>query len=213
MEISNRVQEATYAAVYRFAFVQQFPPGQSTKIEIAQQPPVFVRKLTTTTRPEDWKPVSLTAWYVRNADGAFVCNEFKEIGVRCQKDPIATATFGNAAIDVFFDTPREQGAFASVRKETRPVRIQGQQGTCYEAVPQAPSPSPSSPMPTFERFRFELCYADDGILLRARRITLDEGEDADRSESFVEAVSISRVVEPAELKLPGEVVDPSDLPR
>lgn len=212
-EIANSVQEATYAAVYRFAFMRQFPPGQSTKIEVVQEPPVFVRKVTTSTRPEEGKPVSVTAWFIRNEDGEFVCDEYEKVGVRCQKDPIASATFGTASIDMFFDLPREQRAFSSVRKEPRPVRIQGQQGMCFEAVPKASSPPPSSPQPTPERFRFELCYADDGILLRGRRTTLDENGAADRSESFVEVQSISRVVEPAELRLPGPVVSAADLPR
>ncbi len=209
--LAKRSQEATYAAVYRFSFIRQFPPGQSTKMEIVQEPPVSVRKVTTTTRPETGKPVSISAWFIRNADGEFVCSEYEKLGVRCQKDPIASATFGTAAIDVFFDAPKAERAFSSVRKATRPVRVQGEQGTCYEAVPRAPSPRPSSPAP--ERFRFELCYAEDGILLRGRRTTLDAGESAERSESFVEAASISRVVEPAELRLPGPVVDPADLPR
>ena len=211
--IANKVDDATYAAVYRFGFIKQFPPGQSTKIEIAQQPPVFVRKLTTTTSPEDGKPVSISAWFVRNEDGEFVCSEYEQIGVRCQKDPIASATFGTASIDVFFDMPRKEETFTSVRKASRTVRIQGQQGTCYEAVPKSASPVPASPQATADRFRFELCYAEDGILLRGRRTTLDEGDSADRSETFVEIVSVSRVVEPSELRLPGQVVDPADLPR
>jgi hypothetical protein len=76
----------------------------------------------------------------------------------------------------------------------------------------APSPDAGSAEPTDERFRYELCYAEDGILLRGKRTTLANEGSAANAESFVEVLSISRVVEPRELRLPGEVVDPADLP-
>lgn len=212
-ELADKVEEATYAAVYRFGFTRQLAPGISHQLEIVQQPPAIVRKVETTTTPEEGKPVTNTAWYIKNADGDFVCTSYEEIGIRCQKDPIALATFGSAKYDIFFDRPREPNAFSSVRKAPRPVRIQGQQGTCFEAIPVTATPVPASPQPTPERFRFELCYAEDGILLRGRRTTLDEGGPSDNSESFVEAVSLSRVVEPDELRLPGDLVDPGDLLR
>jgi hypothetical protein len=206
--LAAKADEATYAAVYRFSFVQQFAPGQTTKLEIVQQPPTFVRRVETTTQPETGKPVSLSAWYIRNAEGAFACSEFADLGVRCQVKPIDAATFGSAKLNVYFDTPREPSAFSSVRKAARPVRIAGQQGTCYEAVPVSASPSPGSPEPSPDRFRYELCYAEDGILLRGKRTTLDDGDEA---ESFVQVTSVSRVVEPRELRLPGPVVDPGEL--
>jgi hypothetical protein len=64
---------------------------------------------------------------------------------------------------------------------------------------------------TPERFRYELCYADDGILLRGRRTVLEDVESGGQREVLVEAVSISRVVQPGELRLPGPLVDPQDL--
>jgi len=209
--LAAKGDETTYAAVYRFSFVQQFAPGQTTKLEIVQQPPTFIRRVETTTQPETGKPVSLTAWYIRNAEGAYACTEFEKVGVRCQVKPIDAATFGSAKLNVYFDTPRDADAFSSVRKAARPVRIAGQQGTCFEAVPVSASARPGSPEPSPDRFRYELCYADDGVLLRGKQTTLDDGGTADQAESFVQVTSVSHVVEPRELRLPGPVVDPDSL--
>ncbi len=209
-ELANKVSEATYAAVYRFNFVRQAAPGVSTRLEIVQQPPVTVRKMRSTTKRPDGKSVDVAYSLIHNADGEFACNDFEGVGVRCQANPVGRATFGSARVDPYFDTPREANAFASVRKEGRQRRIGGNLGTCFEAVPVAKSPPPATGEVT-ERFRFELCYADDGILLLGRRTTLDEGDSADSAESFVEVTSLSRVVEPAELKLPGPLIGPDDL--
>lgn len=209
-ELASKASEATYAAVYRFNFTRQPAPGVSTRLEIVQEPPSSVRKVESTTKREDGKPVSLAHWFVHNEKGDFACNEFEQTEVRCTRNPVARTTFASAKLDVFFDTPREQGAFASVRKAARTVRIRGHQGTCFEAVPAPPSPVPPSPE-ALDRFRYELCYGEDGVLLRGRRTTLDEGGSADNAESFVEVASLSRVVEPRELRLPGPVVEPGDL--
>lgn len=210
--LASKVESATYAAVYRFAFTRQFAPGITHRLEITQEPPVTVRKRETTTKGSDDKPIKVTVWYVRNADGDFVCPKNDVGTVSCQKNPIARTSFGSASLDVFFDTPRKPDAFTSVRKASTKERIQGQQATCFEAVPAPPSPEPESPEPTDERFRYELCYAEDGVLLRGKRTTLDDSGSAANAESFVEALSVSRVVEPRELRLPGPVVDPEDVP-
>ena len=210
--LASKVDTATYAAVYRFAFTRQFAPGVTTRMEVTQQPPVTVRKVETTTKPADGKAVTITVWYVHNADGDFVCPKNDAGTILCQKNPIARSSFGSEKLDVFFDTPRTKDAFASVRKASTKERIQGQQATCFEAVPAPPSPEPPSPEPTDERFRYELCYAEDGILLRGKRTTLDDSGSAANAESFVEALSVSRVVEARELRLPGPVVDPEDAP-
>jgi hypothetical protein len=209
--ISGTVTEATYAAIYRFGVTGALAGAVTTRMEIVQDPPVSLRKLDTTTQPEEGEPITLTSWFVRNADGDFACTQYQNIGVRCLADTIARGTFGNAQLDAFFDTPRESSSFSSVRKTSRPVRIQGEQGTCYEAVPASESDSAAdSAQPTVasERFRFELCYAEDGILLRGRRTNLAEAEAAGSASSLVELVSLSRVVEPRELRLPGQVVEP-----
>jgi hypothetical protein len=210
--LAARVETATYAAVYRFAFTRQFAPGITTRMEITQDPPVTVRKVDTTTKPATGKAVTLTTWYIHNAGGNYVCNRYAQVGTRCSKTALARTSFGSEKLDVFFDAPRTAGSFGSVRKGSRPERIQGHQGTCFEAVPAAPSPEAASSEPTDERFRFELCYSEDGILLRGKRTTLDDSGAAANAESFVEIISLSRVVEPRELRLPGEIVEPGDLP-
>jgi hypothetical protein len=212
LELAAKVETATYAAVYRFAFTRQFAPGITTRMEITQDPPVNIRKVETTTKPAEGKAVTLTKWLAHNEDGDFVCNRYGDAGVKCSETALARTSFGTESLDVFFDTPREQGAFSSVRKASRTERIQGQQATCFEAVPVAPSPAAGSAEPTDERFRYEFCYAEDGILLRGKRTTLADSGSAANAEAFVEALSVSRVVEPRELRLPGEVVDPADLP-
>jgi hypothetical protein len=217
-ELASSASEATYAAVYRFNFTRQPAPGVSTRLEIVQQPPVSLRKVRSTTKRSDGKAVDVVYWLVERADGEYACNEFEGVGTRCQKNPVARSTFGSAKIDPFFDAPKRSNAFSSVRKEGRQRRIGGQLGTCFEAVPVAPSAAPeaaeqgaSETDAASDRFRYELCYADDGILLRGRRTTLEEGVSADNAESFVEVASVSRVVEPGELRLPGPVVSPDDL--
>jgi hypothetical protein len=212
LALAKKVDTATYAASYRFAFTRQFAPGITTRIEITQDPPANVRKKETTTKDSAGKSVTLVSWYAHNADGDFVCNRYGDAGVKCTKTALARTSFGTESLDVFFDTPREEGAFSSVRKASRTERIKGQQATCFEAVPVAPSPEAASAEPTDERFRYEFCYAEDGILLRGKRTTLDDTGSAANAESFVEVLSVSRVVEPRELRLPGEVVDPADLP-
>jgi hypothetical protein len=211
--IAGRTKETTYAAIYRFGFTGPLAPAVRTRMEIVQDPPNVLRRLDTTTPVKDGKPATVTSWYVRNANGNFACDDYAQRGVRCTPNPVARGTFGSENLDQFFDAPRETDAFSSVRKIARPARIRGETGICFEAVPTAPSPPPvTSPQPqiTDARFRYELCYAEDGILLRGRRTVLEQGGTGER-EAVVEAVSVSRVVEASELKLPGPVVDPQEL--
>lgn len=213
-EVASRVGDTTYAGIYRYSITGPLAPAVRTRLEIVQAPPVSVRKLETATPDEAGKLVSLRSWQVHNERGDYACTDYEALGVRCVTNPIAAGTFGSAQIDSFFDTPRREAAFSTVRKSSRRFRILGEQGTCYEAVPVAATEPPiSSPQPveTAERFRYELCYADDGILLRGRRTILADVEGGRQREVVVEAVSISRVVEPDELRLPGPVADVDDL--
>lgn len=214
-DTAEKVTSATYAAIYRYAITGPLAPSVRTSLEIVQDPPVSVRKYETATPDSTGKLVTLRSWQARNAQGDYSCTEYLKLGVRCVANPIVGNTFGVAQIDEFFDTPRKDAAFSSVRKSTRRFRILGEQGTCFEAVPVAPTEPPvSSPQPvttTAGRFRYELCYADDGILLRGRRTILEDVESGPQREVLVEAVSISRVVEPKELRLPGPVSDAEDL--
>jgi hypothetical protein len=216
-DVAERVTEATYAAIYRYSLTGPLAPAVRTRLEIVQAPPVSVRKMETSTPDQAGKLVSLRSWQVRNGQGDFSCTDYEKLGVRCVADPIVGGTFGSAQIDEFFDTPRSAGAFSSVRRSTRRFRILGEQGTCFEAVPVAPTEPPvSSPQPvttSSARFRYELCYAEDGILLRGRRTILEDVESGPQREVLIEVVSISRVVEPDELRLPGQVATAEDLQR
>lgn len=213
-DAATRVTGTTYAAIYRYRVTGPLAPSVRTRLEIVQDPPVSLRKKEVATPDEAGKLVSLRDWQVHNEKGDFACTDYEQLGVRCVANPIASGTFGSAQIDDFFDTPRSGEAFSSVRKSTRRFRILGEQGTCFEAVPVSPTEEPiTSPQPqtTPERFRYELCYADDGILLRGRRTVLEDVEGGPQREVVVEAVSISRVVQPNELRLPGPVTDAADL--
>jgi len=213
-DLAAGVTKTEYAAIYRYQLTGPLAPSLRTRLEIIQKPPVSVRKYETSTPDESGKLVSLRSWQVHNAQGDYACTDYEKLGVRCVANPIASGTFGQAQIDEFFDTPRTDEAFSSVRKSTRRFRILGEQGTCFEAVPAAPTEPPiTSPQPVIipERFRYELCFAEDGILLRGRRTILEDVEGGRQREVLVEAVSISRVVEPDELRLPGPVATAEDV--
>jgi hypothetical protein len=211
---ATRADTLTYEAIYNFGISGQLAGGVSTRLEIAQVPPATLRRLDTTTRPAKGSPISISSWFVTNANGHFACALYGG-ATRCTPDPVAGRGFGDAQIDGFFDLPRKEDSFDSVRKSTRPFRLKGEKGTCFEAVPVTPSAAPiSSPQPTLpaERFHYELCYSDDGILLRARRTNLAEVEAGGQSQDYLlEAVSITRVVQPSDVRLPGPIVKPEDL--
>lgn len=213
-DLAAGVTETEFAAIYRYQLTGPLAPSLRTRLEIVQSPPTSLRKYETATPDESGKLVSLRSWQVHNAQGDYACTDYENLGVRCVANPIASGTFGQTQIDEFFDAPRQDEAFSSVRKSTRRFRILGEQGTCFEAVPVTPTEPPvASPQPvvTPERFRYELCFAEDGILLRGRRTILEDVESGPQREVVVEAVSISRVVEPDELTLPGPVVKAEDI--
>lgn len=215
-EIAALGTDATYAAAYRFAITGPLAAGQTTRMEITQDPPASVRKLEVFTNSPEGEPIRTASWLARTSAGTFACAEYPELGVRCQPNPLDAGTFGSATLDAFFDTPRVPDAYESVAKARRTVRVAGQVGTCFEATPPSPTPPPvSSPQPSFvpERFRFELCYTEEGILLHGRRTILGEvpADIEERRETVVEAVSVSRVVQRRELELPGPVAEPEDL--
>lgn len=215
-ELANAGAETTYAATYRFLITGPLAEGRTTRMELVQDPPTSIRKLEVFTNNAEGEPIATRSWQARNEDGNFVCSEFGEMGIRCQSNPLASGTFGNAQLDEFFDSPRRTDAYESVAKASRTVRVAGQVGTCFEAVPVPPSPPPvTSPQPAFvpERFRVELCYSDDGILLRGRKTIQGEVPEniEDRRETVVEAVSVSRVVPRQELRLPGPMATTGEL--
>lgn len=211
---ATKADKLSYEAVYNFGITGQVAGGVSTRLEIAQSPPSVLRRLDTTTRPATGSPITISSWYVTNASGHYACAQYGG-ATRCSSDNVETTGFGDAQVDGFFGLPRSADAFGTVRRATRPVRIHGESGTCFEGVPVTPSEPPvRSPQPTFETqsFHYELCYTDDGILLRGRRTNPTQLETGGTAQDYVlEVVSITRVVSPADVRLPGEIVKPEDL--
>jgi hypothetical protein len=213
-QFASRADKLTYEAIYSFAISGQLAGGVSARLEIAQSPPSVLRRLDTTSTPSSGKPITISSWFVSNASGHYACAQYGGT-TKCSQDNVASTTFGDAQIDGFFDLPRQADSFASVRKETRPVRIHGEKGTCFEAAPAAPSEPPvHSPQPTVpaDRYDYQLCYSDDGILLRGRRTNLTAAEAGGASQDYVlQVISISRVVQPSDVRLPGPLVSPEEL--
>ena len=150
-------------------------------------------------RLRDGKPIDDHVLARPQREGEFACNSTTDVGIRCTKTALARTSFGTAKLDVFFDTPREEGAFASVRKAATPERIAGQQGTCFEAVPAPPSPGgPASAAADADR-----AFPLRALLRRGRDPAARQADHPGRCgdgrrtrESFVEVASVSRVVEP-----------------
>jgi hypothetical protein len=213
-QFAMRADKLTYEAIYSFAISGQLAGGVSARLEIAQSPPAVLRRLDTTSKPSNGNPITLSSWFVSNASGHYSCAQYGG-ATRCSQDNVASTAFGDAQIDGFFDLPRQADAFASARKDTRPVRIHGEKGTCFEAAPAAPSEPPvHSPQPTVltDRYDYQLCYSDDGILLRGRRTNLTAAEAGGPTQDYVlEVISISRVVQPSDVRLPGPLVSPEEL--
>lgn len=215
-EIAQKGVAATYAATYRFTGVGRLAPGQTARLEIVQDPPTAIRMLETITPDAEGEPISLRSWQVRMRNKDYACTDYADVGIRCTEDPLAHGTFNSNQLDSFFDAPREEGVFSGVGKARRTLRIAGQVATCFQALEAEATPPPvTSPQPvaTPDRFRYELCYTDDGILVRGRRTNenerLEEGEQ--RTQFVVEAISVRRSVRRADLKLPGPVTGPDEL--
>jgi hypothetical protein len=215
-ELATQSLAATYRATYRFDVTGPLAPAVTTVLKIAQAPPRSVRQLRTTTPGADGKPVTVEQWQAQGPGGTYSCTRYDDIGVRCLKNPLLSATFGSVRVDEFFDLPRGEGAFTSVKHVGGSPRIAGIKAECFTGVPQPPTAPPvRSPQPRFtpERFSFELCYTPDGVLLRGRKtITgpVPTNVEGRRSMS-VEALTVSSNVKPADTRLPGPVVRPEDV--
>jgi hypothetical protein len=211
---ATRADKLRYEAIYNFNITGQLAGGVSARAEIAQDAPSVLRRLDTTTKSASGNPTTVSSWFVTNASGRYACAQYGG-ATRCTSDVLDPTMFGYAPIDGFFQLPRQVSAFSSVRKATRPVRIRGEKGTCFEGIPVEPSPPVSSTaQPTLpaQRYRYELCYSDDGILLRGRRTNLALEEAGGAAQDYVlEVVSITRIVQPSDLRLPGPIVSPDQL--
>lgn len=214
-ELGDLGLAATYRATYRFDVAGPLAPAVTTVLKIAHDPPRSLRELRTTTPGADETPVTVEQWQAQGPNGTFSCTRYDDVGVRCLKNPLLASTFGSARVDEFFDLARTEDAFETVER-TGDERIAGIRAECFTATPHDPTAPPiRSPQPRFtpERFTFELCYAPDGVLLRGRK-TIEGPVPTnleDRRVTSVEALTVSSAVRPADLALPGPVVDPEDV--
>lgn len=204
-QLASGGRRVAYQAAYRYATAGSLAPGVTTRMTIAQRPPTSLRKLETSTTGIDGRTITVRSWAATDSQGNYSCTVYGELGVRCLRNELPPATFHSAQLDDLFDAPRRDGFFSDVSRAAARARIAGQVATCFEAVPAATGTSP----------RYELCYTADGILLRARRTLSGAApSSADtRRDAVVEAVTLSRSVSAADLRLPGPVTDPRDLQR
>jgi len=202
-QLADAGSGATYEATYRYTTAGLFAPGVATRMQIVQRPPTSVRKLETSTPGPTGRTVTVRSWQATDARGSYSCTDYSGLGVRCVANALPAGTFRSAQLDQLFDASRLAGFFANVARTGAPARIAGQSATCFEGVPGAAA-EPAS---------YELCYTSDGILLRARRsLSSSVSSSIDsRRQALIEAVTVSRTVPAADLRLPGPITDPRDL--
>lgn len=204
-QLANAGAGVRYQATYRYATAGPLVPGVTTRLKIVQRPPSSIRKLETMTAGADGHTITVRSWQATDSRGRYSCTDYPGLGVRCIRNDLPPATFHSAQLDDLFDAPRREGFFADVVRAAARARIAGHVATCFEGTPAAAATGS----------RYELCYTSDGILLRARR-TLASSVPADvdaRRDAIVEALTLSRGVSAADLRLPGPITDPRDLRR
>ena len=202
-QLADSGSRAVYQATYRYATAGPLALGITTRMKLVQRPPSSIRTLETSTVGADGKTVTVRSWQAAVRRGNYSCTDYPRLGVRCIRNSLPPATFHSAQLDELFDTPRREGFFSNVSRAGARARIGGQVATCFEGVRSLGGGS----------MRYELCYTSDGILLRARRTlggSITPGVDA-RRDAVAEAVTISRSVSAADLRLPGPATDPRDL--
>ena len=204
-QLANNGARLTYQATYRYTTSGQLAPGVATRLQIIQRPPASVRKLETSTPGPDGRPLTVRSWQATDAKGSYSCTDYLGLGTRCLPNALPVSTFHSAQLDELFDAPRRNGYFANIARAAARARIAGQVTTCFQATPAGTSGT----------VLYELCYTSDGILLRARRTVAASvpGNVDARREAVAEAITVERSVSPADLRLPGAVVNPADLRR
>lgn len=206
--------DLAYAASYRYTLTGDLAEAVDTTMEIVQEPPTVVRKIATTTNTAEGESISIPQWLIQRDDESYACTRYESEGIRCVDTPGTPGMFGFARVDEIFDLTRDPDGFAAV-ESSEGQQIAGEQATCFAARNHTATPPPEQSPEIFtpRAFRFELCYASDGILLRARRVVAEEvpPELEGRQESVLEATSVRRSFTPEELELPDAVAEVAQL--
>lgn len=225
-ELATAADDLAYEAAYRYVLTGPLAEGISYELRIAQNPPVSLRMVESTTSTPEGGEQTVRQWLVQRSDVNYACSRYS-VGVRCVRTGSPVGLFDLRQVDEIFAKARTPGGFDEV-EELPSETIAGERGECFRAVPEAATPPPErTPQPRFTptRFVIEICYSSDGVLLRARRtITGGVNEDSEetavpedlteegRTEALLEATEVSREVSSSDVELPGPVVDdPSEL--
>jgi hypothetical protein len=203
-QLTDAGARTAYHATYRYSTTGPLAPGVTTRLDIVQRPPTSIRELQTTTTGADGRQITVRTWQATDSRGSYSCTDYPG-GVRCITNPLPAGTFRSAQLDDLFDAPRRAGFFGNVVRAGAQARIAGQVAACFLGSPSSAA----------EAATYELCYTADGILLRARRTlagSVPVGVDT-RRDAVVEAVTVTRTVTPADLRLPGPITDAADVGR
>lgn len=201
----------SYKATYTYTLLGPLEHAVETTMTRVKRPPDDVRRIEVTTHTKSGEPITVVSWMARKGDRVYSCAQYPE--VRC-KPTQASGVFGFAQIDQVFSAARTRGGFATVKNGAAKV-IAGEQATCYEAESRAPgsrTPEPEvTPRYDPNRFRIEICYTHDGILLRIhQRAVGPVPTGSTRLESVFEAIAITRSVRPDDVALPAAVGDEAE---
>ncbi|HVE92569.1 MAG TPA: hypothetical protein VNE62_09785 [Actinomycetota bacterium] len=218
-KLAAKGDAVTHKASYRYE-VAPLKVSQETRVTIVSRPPDSLRHLDVVTRGRSGQEVSSPQWQFQKNGEFFTC--FKIATVQCRVNTSPVSTFGHTDLDDFYELVRKRDSFESV-KETERAEIAGESARCFIAQP----PGKATPTPTAapvetgappratrftgqisDHFQFELCYSDDGLLLRGVRTLLGgpvRTGSNERPTATLEAVSITRTVTAKDLELPAPV--------
>lgn len=199
--------ELTYKVTYRYTIAGPVSDAVRTTVSVAQLPPDSVRRLETVPRDDDGEEITVASWTVRIGGVTYGCSEYEE--TTCRVSGGSALGLGPRDVDSAIADSRRKGGFPSVEQSSGKT-IAGERASCYLATGKR-QPAEPSPQVRYQprQYRFELCYSDDGVLLRLRRTAMGEVPPGiTRNDTLLEAVGVSRDVTRDDVKLPGPIQTP-----
>lgn len=214
---------------YSYGLAGTLATAVETEMEYIQKPPDSLRRIqTTTVGDKESKRFTQVQWFIASGAEFYSCYSlrFPDDTPKCLKSPPPRGLYGYSQIDEVLGFVRDPKAAFKTVKAAADTKIAGLKTKCFIAdakptraplsTPEAastPNPNGTSP-PIFDptEYRFDLCYSNDGILMRMRRTAqgpLASGQQAPAAALF-EATSLTRTVKAADFKLPGEVFQAKD---